>query len=227
MTNRLTVLMAMVLTGPALALPTAAFAGGYVGVGIGAATTESSLQELNLVPDRPADIVALGGDRGFDSTEVSYNVTLGWMFTKNFGIEAGYTDFGKAVQNYELPLACNTFGCQSREWTTQMSTSGIQAFLVGSTPIGESLDAYLKLGAIVWDAEYNGFERNVLATPGPPIAQRNESVKYDKDGTDLAAAMGLNLKTDSPFSVRVELSYYDIDTTDLIWIGQLMGIYTF
>ncbi len=227
MTNRLTVLMAMVLAGPALALPTAVFAGGYVGIGIGAAGTESSLQQLNLVPDRPADVAAIGSDPGFDSTEVSVNATLGWMFTKNFGVEVGYTDFGEAVQNYELPLACNTFGCQSREWTTQMSTSGIQAFVVGSTPLGESLDAYLKLGAISWEADYNGFERNVIFTPGPPIAQRNESVNYDDSGTDLAAAMGLNLKTDSPISVRVELSYYDIDTTDLIWIAQLMGIYTF
>lgn len=227
MTNRLTVLMAMVLAGPALALPTAVFAGGYVGIGIGAAGTESSLKQLNLVPDRLSDVTEIGSDPGFGSTEASVNATLGWMFTKNFGVEVGYTDFGEAVQNYELPVACNTFGCQSREWTTQMSTSGIQAYLVGSTPIGASLDAYLKVGAINWEAEYAGFERTVGTTPGPPIPQRNESVNYDKSGTDLTAAMGLNLKTDSPISVRVELSYYDIDTTDLIWVAQLMGIYTF
>ena len=39
--------------------------------------------------------------------------------------------------------------------------------------------------------------------------------------------MGINLKTDSPFSVRVEFNYYDVDTTDLVWNAQLMGVYTF
>lgn len=227
MSNRLSVLMAMVLGGTVLALPTAVFAGGYVGIGIGASRNESSLQQLNLVPDLLTDVDAIGSDPGFGSTDVGVNATLGWMFTKNFGVEMGYTDFGEAVQNYELPEACNVLGCQSREWTAQMSTSGIQAFLVGSTPIGASLDAYLKLGYIWWEADYKGFERNVIFTPGPPIAQRNLSVNDSDSGTDLAAAMGLNLKTDSPISVRVELSYYDIDTTDLIWVAQLMGIYTF
>ncbi len=227
MSNRLTVLMALVLAVAALALPTAALAGAYVGIGIGATGTDSSLKQLNLVPGKASDVAAIGSDPGFDTTDVSLNFTVGWMFDKHFGVEVGYTDFGEAVELYTLPDACNTTGCQSREWTTQMATSGIQAFLIGSTPIGESLDAYLKLGAITWEADYDGFERNVIFAPGPPIADRNDSVSFDDSGTDLAAAMGLNLKTDSPISVRVELSYYDIDTTDLVWVAQLMGIYTF
>ncbi len=225
MSNKFALLMAMAMTVPAL--PTAALAGPYVGVGIGGVGIESDLQQLNLVPDKASDVAVIGSDPSFGSTDVSVNVTVGWMFDKHFGVEIGYTDFGEGVENYELPDACNGTGCQSRQWTTEVAITGFQAFVVGSTPIGESLDAYLKLGAITWEADYDGFERNVIFTPGPPIAERNATVGFDDSGTDLAAAMGLNLKTDSPISVRVELSYYDIDTTDLVWIAQLMGIYTF
>ncbi len=225
MSDRFAVLMAIAIT--ASALPTAALAGPYMGVGIGATGIESGLEQLNLVPDKATDVAVIGSDPDFGSTQVSVNVTVGWMLDKHFGLEIGYTDFGQGVENYELPEACNTFGCQSREWTAEVAIAGFQAFVVASTPIGESLDAYLKLGAITWDADYDGFERNVIFTPGPPIADRNDTVGFDDSGTDLAAAMGLNLKTDSPISVRVELSYYDIDTTDLVWVTQLMGIYTF
>ena len=61
----------------------------------------------------------------------------------------------------------------------------------------------------------------------PHRDSRNDSVSYNDSGTDLAAGMGLNLKTDSPISVRVDLTYYDVDTTSLVWIAQLMGIYSF
>jgi hypothetical protein len=215
-------LMASVLVAPSIAI-----AGPYVGVGIGGTRTESSLAELNLVPNLTSDTDVIGTDPNFASNDVSFEFTVGWMFNKHFGVEVGYTDFGKAVENYELPEACNTFGCQSREWTAQMKMTGVQAFVIGSTPIGASLDAYLKLGAIVWDADYSGFERNVAEVPGFPIGTRNDTVNYTDSGTDLAAAMGLNLKTDSPISVRAELTYYDVDTTSLVWIAQLMAIYTF
>jgi len=242
MSKTFTALMAIVIALVPMSVPSVAMAGPYVGFGIGGTRTESSLQELNLVPSLPSDIAVIGSDPDFSSTDVSLEFTVGWMFNKHFFVEVGYVDFGEARANFELPLSppgCEddltppspglppTLGCQSREWTATMSTTGIKAFAIGSVPLGETVDAYLKLGAISWKADYEGFENNVGFIPGPPIGERNPSVSYDGDGTDLAAGMGLNLKTDSPFSVRAELTYYDIDTTDLVWIAQLMGIYTF
>ena len=222
MSRSLTVLMATVLIVPSIAI-----AGPYVGVGIGGTRTESSLAELNLVPNLVSDTDVIGSDPDFASTDVSFEFTVGWMLNKHFGVEVGYTDFGKATENYELPDSCNAFGCQIREWTAQMKMTGVQAFVVGSVPIGERVDAYLKLGAIRWDADYSGFERNVAVAPGPPIGTRNDAIDYNDSGTDLAAGMGLNLKIDSPISLRAEFTYYDVDTTSLVWIAQLMAIYNF
>lgn len=223
MNKILTLLMAV-----AFATPSIAAAGPYIGLGIGGARTESSLAELGLPLNLESDIEAANGaDPDFSSNDVSFEVAAGWMFGRHFGVEVGYVDFGRATQNYVLPEACNGFGCQSREWTAQMDMTAIKAFLIGSLPLGENFDVYAKLGAITWDADYDGFERNQLLVPGFPIGDRNDPVSSTDDGTGMAAGLGLTMKTDSPFSLRVEFTYYDVDTTDLVWIGQLMGTYTF
>jgi opacity protein-like surface antigen len=217
-----------VLLAVALGAPTMAVAGPYIGAGMGGARTESTLTELGLFPALQIDgSPEYTGDDDFTSTDVSFDVTVGWMFGKHFGVEVGYTDFGSAEQRYTLPDACNTFGCQSREWTAQMEMTGIRAFVIGSVPVNDKLDAFLKLGAMSWKADYTGLERNQIFVPGPPVAPRNEPVSFDDDDVGLAAGMGLNLKTDSPFSVRVEFNYYDVDTTDLVWNATVMGFYTF
>lgn len=228
MRKSITLLLAMAVATPAIAL-----AGPYVGIGTGGARMESSLAtlsngDLNLVPGLSSDTDVIGTDPDFHSTDVSFDVTVGWMFTANFGIEVGYADFGRASQNYELPESCvPVYGCQSREWTAQVDMTSLRAFIIGKLPLNDHFDVYAKLGAVNWDADYSGFERNKSFTPGFPIGPRNDPVKFDNDGTDLAAGIGLTLKTDTPFSLRADFSYYDVDTTDLLWTAQLIGIYTF
>jgi opacity protein-like surface antigen len=221
-----------------MAAPSMAVAGPYIGIGIGGTRTESSLTELGLFPGPvlPVPPPSVGPDPNFtggddfSSNDVAFDVTAGWMFGR-FGVEVGYTDFGSAEQRYTLPESCTANpggGCQSRDWTAEMEMSGLRAYLVGSVPVSDKIDAYLKLGAMSWEADYAGFERNQLFVPGDdPIGPRYQSVNFDNDDTGLAAAMGVNLKTDSPFSLRVEFNYYDVDTTDLVWNGQIMGVYTF
>lgn len=228
MSKSLAVLVTMVMAAPSLAV-----AGPYIGVGIGGTRTESTLTDLGLfpgpvlpVPPAPDPDPNFSGDDDFTSTDVSFDVAAGWMFGR-FGVEVGYTDFGSAEQRYVLPESCNNVGCQSREWTAQMEMSGLRAFVVGSVPVNDNIDAYLKLGAMSWEADYSGLERNQAFVPGPPVAPRYDQVSFDGDDTGLAAAMGVNLKTDSPFSLRVEFNYYDVDTTDIVWNAQLMGVYTF
>jgi len=227
-----------------LAAPSLAMAGPYLGIGIGGSRTESSLSELGLfpgpeLPPNPPGEYGGGipippdrnyrGDGDFSSTDVAFDVAAGWMFGW-FGVEVGYTEFGSAEQRYELPVSCTPNpggGCQSREWTAEMELEGYRAFIIGSLPLSESIDGYAKLGAIFWEADYAGFERNRDLIPGAPIGPRYDRVGFENDDTALAAALGVSLKSDSPFSLRIELSYYDVDTTDLVLNAQLMGVYTF
>ncbi|TFG86908.1 MAG: hypothetical protein E4H19_04115 [Chromatiales bacterium] len=232
MSKSFTLLMAMVAATPSVAL-----AGPYFGIGAGGARMESSLAELGLVPGLTTDTDVIGTDPDFSSTDVSFDVTAGWMFGEYIGVEVGYTDFGRATQNYELPLSppsCldndptnDGFGCQEREWTAQVDMTALRAFIVGNLPLNENFDVYAKVGAVRWDADYSGFERNQILVPGLPVGPRNDPVNFDDDGTDLAAGIGLTMKTDTPFSLRVDFSYYDVHSTDLLWTAELSGIYTF
>ena len=85
MSKSFTLLVVMVVAAPSMAL-----AGPYVGVGGGGARMESSLAELGLVPNLTTDTDVIGTDPDFSSTDVSCDVTAGWMFGEHFGVEVGY-----------------------------------------------------------------------------------------------------------------------------------------
>jgi OOP family OmpA-OmpF porin len=224
-----------------LSTPTIATAGAYVGIGIGGTRTESSLADLGLVPECPSTTsgcyqdlepppVGVGSNPDFAGSDVTYNFVAGWMFNQNIGIEVGYIDFGQATDDLGLPESCQGppfFGCSSRQWTTELKRDGFQAFLIGNLPLNESVDLYGKAGMISWDADYQGYERSELYASGPPLGAQNPRINGSDDGTDMALGFGANLRTDSPFSLRADFTYYDFDDSDSSFVLQLMGMYNF
>lgn len=221
-----------------LCTPSIATAGAYLGIGIGGTRTESSLGDLGLVPvcgsttagcyqDTQAPPVGVGSDPDFAGSEVSFNFVAGWMFNQNWGLEIGYIDFGQATDDLGLPEACSTFGCSSRQWTSEIKRDGFQAFLIGSLPLNDSVDLFGKLGVINWDADYQGYERSELYASGSPLPPQNAAITTSDDGTDLAFGFGINMRTDSPFSLRADLTYYDFDNTDSSYVLQFMALYNF
>jgi hypothetical protein len=217
-----------------LCTPTIAAAGAYVGIGIGGTRTESSLADLGLVPDCPSttsgcyqDLDAVGSNPDFAGSDITYNFVAGWMFNQNIGIEIGYIDFGQATDDLGLPESCANFGCSSRQWTSELKRDGFQLFLIGSLPLNDSVDLYGKAGVISWDADYQGYERSELYASGFPLGAQNPQINGSDDGTDMAGGFGVNLRTDSPFSLRADFTYYDFDDSDSSFVVQLMGIYSF
>jgi Outer membrane protein beta-barrel domain len=209
-----------------LVLPATAMAGPYFGAGIGGSRAESSLSDVGLLPGEQDDVDALTSD-DFTSTDVGFQVVAGWRFGSYLGVEVGYAHLGNNRQNYELPELCNPFGCQSREWEAQVDIDGLQAFVTGYLPLNDKIEAYAKVGALSWDAEFRGNERRFDLAPLPPLPPGNDPVSFDDDGTDIAAALGLNLKSDSAISVRTEFTWYDIENTDLAWMLSLNAVYNF
>ena len=144
MTKRLTAFATKALTSVPLVLcvalattPSAAVAGAYVGrdrrrahrIQPGGAESGTRAGDGYRV---------IGDDPNFAATtSVSSSPSAG-CYNEHFGVEVGYTDFGTATENYELPESCNTFGCQSREWTAQMKMTGVQAFLSAACPISKT-----------------------------------------------------------------------------------------
>lgn len=213
-----------------LAFSSVTAAGPYVGVGLGGARAEADLREIGLMPSIAEDAADINPD--FSSTDVGFQFIAGYRFLTWFGVEVGYADLGKARQNYELAQACTSpGGCQNREWTAEYKTDLLQAYLTGYYPLGERVDVYAKIGAVRWDTDFSGFEQrgqfeNLLG--GDPVTPTpNDTINTDDDGTDLAAALGLDLKTDSAISLRTEFAWYDIDNRDQSWLLSLNAIYNF
>ena len=225
-----------------LCTPSIATAGAYLGVGVGGTRAESSLADLGLVPvcestttgcyeDTQPPPVGVGSNPDFAGSDVTFNFVAGWMFNQNWGLEVGYMDFGQATDDLALPDACATFGCSSRQWTSDLKRDGFQLSLIGSLPLNESVDLYGKLGAINWDADYQGYERSQIygdpVPPATPLPIQNEPIARSDDGTDMLAGFGINLRTDSPFSLRADFTYYDFDDTDSVYVLQFMALYNF
>lgn len=238
------------ILGLALVIPPAADAGFYIGLGAGAARTESTLKNLGLLPQN-ADIVGnvvidnppigifgandleyqgngIGSDPDYANSIAGGQLFAGYRFGSYVGIEIGWTDFGTAEEAYDLPkISIPNVGTQDRQWLVQAETQGAQAFLTGHYPLSNLFEVYAKVGAIAWDTELSGQEPNQLLTPGSSISGRNAEVRRETDGTDVAAALGLELRNEGPVNVRAEFSWFDIEDTDLVYLLSINAVYSF
>lgn len=188
----------------------------------------------------------------FGATDIATQFLVGWR-AKYIGVEVGYVNFNQmsrseARQFYELPetsalppnpdgspAPCDPVnppqgsnGCQEREWRIGYSADGYQAMLVGYLPVGETVEFYGKAGAVAWESEQTGSERvRNIVPPGGPIPAGNDEISAKDDGTDLAFGVGVLLKTESPWSVRIEGDYYDLGNTDLVLTFTANAFYSF
>jgi len=122
---------------PALVIGSAYAAepGFYIGASGGQTTVDQDAGDLGIDTNFNNDF-----DRDFkiDDDDTSWKAFLGYQFVPWLGIEAGYVDFGGAQSDRSI-------GNQTLE--ADIDLTGINAFLVGSIPIGP-VDLFAKVGAI-------------------------------------------------------------------------------
>ena len=125
----------------------------------------------------------------FKGNDFAWAVWGGYMFSDNFGVEAGWADWGKPDDTLQGINA-------------EIDASGYQVVLLGVLPLNDNVDLLGKAGFAVWDSEYF-----------------IESVSIGKDdGTDLALGIGARWNTESGIGIRAELEWYDIPDTDRAWL---------
>jgi hypothetical protein len=246
--------MAMVaaLTVSALGMP-AARAEIYVGFQVGGARVEANPADIGLVPrgqdpdpapgnPAPEDVAAVGSD--FAASDIGTQFLVGWR-ARYFGAEIGYTNFNQMSRSYaeeftalpEVPFGCDPEvptlplppGCQERDWRQRYRADGYQAAVLGYLPVHENIELFGKVGAIYWESESIGEERvRELVPPRPPVLPppANARVTSSDDGTDLMVGIGALFRTESPFSVRVAVDYYDVGNTDQIIMYSVGAFYS-
>jgi OOP family OmpA-OmpF porin len=171
------------ILGSALALPLAAQAeGGYVGVNVGSAKTKESFDGISR-----------------SEKNTGYKLYGGFDFTKNFGAEIGYVDFGKVSD----PIG-------------SYKTRAFYAAATGTLPLNEQFSLLAKVGVTANRLKWNenggdsGTEKNTNAMFGVGAAYnftKNLSVvaEYENFGKAVDEADG-NVKVDL-FSVGLRYKF--------------------
>lgn len=182
-----------------LLAPQAAFAqdkGFYIGLGAGQADYTDACSQL--------------ANEGFtgscDDTSTGKKIFLGYQFNKNFSIEGGYVDLGKAKAT-ETFLGIPVLGfAKAKTW---------QLVAVGTLPLANNFSLFGKAGIHNWDAETG-------------ISALGLTEKVSDKGTDLTFGVGAGYEITKNLGLRLEWERFrhvgEKDTTgqsdvDLISVG--------
>ena len=158
----------------ALALSGSAFAGGYVGAGVGQASVDAC-----------GDLLALGAT-SCDDEDTGFKFFGGYELNENIAIEGSYTDYGE--------LSASAGATSVTLEATAFAIAG-----KGTIPLNDRFSLFAKLGFAFWDAEASaigfgsvdddgtdltyGFGAEVALSD--TIGFRGEWERLDADGDDV------------------------------------------
>lgn len=121
----------------------------------------------------------------YDDEDAAFSAFGGYQFNRWFGLEAGYTDFGKLE-----PGATGQ----------ALEPSAVSLVAIGTLPFTDRFSGYLKAGVQRWD----------LDTAIPALTGT-----ADDNGTDPTYGVGLQYRFNDAFALRGEYSRFEIEDLDL------------
>lgn len=150
---------------------------------LGAAAFGASAQEKGFYAG--AGVGQSFVDEGaYDDEDTAFTVFGGYQFTKYFGLEAGYADFGKIEPDVAGP-----------------ALEGDSAYLtaVGTLPITDKFSAYAKAGLHRWNVD----------TSLPGLTGNN-----DDSGSDPTYGIGAQYRFTDKVALRGEYSRFEVEDVD-------------
>ena len=124
-----------------------------------------------------------------DDSDSGFKIFGGFQFTKNWGMEFGYVDFGKAG------LAGSVFGIP---FTSDVGVTAFTFAGTGTLPLSENFALLGKVGLANWDAKVN-------VSTGFGVGSDSDS------GTDIFYGVGLRYSFNKNIGVQVEFEQYETD----------------
>ena len=121
-----------------------------------------------------------------------------YMFTRRFGIEAGYSDFGRPDDSTIAP-------------NVEVESDSYDLYAVGVHPVTEKLDVFGKAGVVSWNTEI----------------ELDETTEVSSSSTDLALGFGGEYNVSERFGIRAEFEWIDSDTSGAVQMVSLGGVFRF
>jgi OOP family OmpA-OmpF porin len=196
----------------------AADEGFYVGASVGQAYIEAE-DEIDFGDGGGSQSLELDGD------DVGFKIFGGYMFSENFGIEAGYVDFGS--QSDDFAFTANGFLPEGGSFDVdvdgeiEVEASGFTVAGVGVLPVGP-VDLFAKVGLIVWDADASATATANFGEGGTERFSESDGL----DGEDLMYGVGASWSF-GDLAVRAEYENYDIDDVDSTELWSIGITYRF
>lgn len=132
-----------------------------------------------------------------DDKDTAYKVFGGYNFTRNFGIEAAYVDLGDVTFSGNVGA------------TPVSGSADVQGFNISAVltaPINDRFAVFGKLGAFVWDGDFNA------SSPAVRWSGSDSS-------TDFSAGLGASYSFNKNVSLRAEYEYFDDVDANLWTVG--------
>lgn len=201
---------ALLVTGGLLAgQAVAADQGGYVGFAIGQSRANVDKGDI----DSAFAALGLGSTTSVDETDIGFKVYGGYQFNRNFAIEGGYTDFGKATSHTIVTSGGSGTGdAEWKAWSIDVSALGI-------LPLSDQFSLFGRGGISLWNLDFNF---TAIGPGGIGIASESKS------GVSPLLGIGATFNFTPQFALRAEFERHfsvgDSDTTgksdlDLISLG--------
>lgn len=140
----------------------------------------------------------------FDEDDTGFRGFGGWQFNKNFGVELGYIDGGSAS------ATIGDIDVDGIEADVDVDVSGIDLFLTGTLPIGETFYAFAKAGMVSWDADLDATVREDDGEGGVITTELSAS----DSGEDPAYGAGFGMNLGDNAKVQVDYTLYDTGDVD-------------
>lgn len=145
-----------------------------------------------------ASIEANGLGQTIDGEADGSRIFGRYMFTQKFGIEAGFSEFGRPDGN---PIASNL----------EVESGSNDFYAVGVQPVTDKLDVFGKLGLVRSETEI----------------EESEEIEVSSSSTDLALGFGAEYSLSERFAIRSEFEWIDSDKSGAVRMVSLGGVFSF
>lgn len=168
--------------------------GFYIGLDVGQATYDATLQDVAILDDGSITSASL------DDTDTSFGLKLGYQVTPNFSLEGGYLDLGELVVNATSDGSGFLYAPGPVSFT--VSADGLFFNGKGILPLNEKFSLYGKLGFLLWDIEGT-------------LSDTTVSVSASDDGNDIFYGIGGSFNITTSIALNADYMFYTLDDGDV------------
>lgn len=123
-----------------------------------------------------------------DADSTAYRITIGWRFNDYIAVEAGYHNFGRFDQTFDI-AGTPTY--------VSLKADGFMLGGVASLPLSERWSLFARTGAFFWDGD----------------ADINNATQATPADTNLYLGAGVRLALSERLALTADGSHYDLDDT--------------